>query len=353
MSTENMNKKGSIYEKNINMDEIDLTDIFNLDFLQKFQDAFSNALGVAGLTTDKNGVPVTEGSNFTDFCMNVSRKSKEGLRRCMESDTFGGKESARTGKPSVYYCGSGLMDFGAPIIINGTQIGSIIGGQVLPSPPDRTKYVEIAKEINVDPDIFLDALDKVKIVPEDQLKAASELLFVVTNEISKMGYQRLVLQNIVKKLHESVTDMMATIEELSATATNVTNYQTNLNEEIQNVSQTITQINKLSESINSISGQSRLLGLNASIEAARAGEAGRGFVVVSKEIQKMANNSREAADNIKQFTSHISSSITDTIEMSNSTLEITKQQEDAMKNITDFIDEIITMTDTINQMTSE
>lgn len=147
--------------------------------------------------------------------------------------------------------------------------------------------------------------------------------------------------------------MMATIEELTATATNITEYQVGLNDDIKNVSTTINQINTLTDSIKAISNQSRLLGLNASIEAARAGEAGKGFSVVANEIQKMAVNSKSEVENINQFTSNISTSVTGTLKKSSSTLDMTRQLEAALKNIVDHIDEIVNMTDEINQMASE
>ena len=51
--------------------ELHLTDLIDVEMLQRIQDAFSDMTGIASVTTDADGVAVTKGSHFSDFCMKL------------------------------------------------------------------------------------------------------------------------------------------------------------------------------------------------------------------------------------------------------------------------------------------
>ena len=65
------------------------------------QDSFSRMARMAALTTDENGVPITEGSNFSEFCTNYCRKSPIGRARCEKCDRDCAVNTLKTGNPTT------------------------------------------------------------------------------------------------------------------------------------------------------------------------------------------------------------------------------------------------------------
>jgi len=182
--------------------ELSLTDFIPAETLQNIQDAFSNMTGMAALTTDKYGVPVTEGSRFTDFCMKYTRQSDIGRQRCEHCDKSGAELAYRNGRSCVYECHAGLMDYAAPIMVNGEMIGCFIGGQVLPEKPVQEKYHRIAKEIHVDPEAYLKALNTVYIIDRQSIDHAANFLYVIANILSDIAYNKHTADVSNKLLYE-------------------------------------------------------------------------------------------------------------------------------------------------------
>ena len=322
------------------MQDTNLTQVLNLKFLQEFQDLFAKIMGVAATTTDMDGKAIIKPSNFTDFCMKQTRGTAEGARRCELCDKEGGIESAKSGGPYVYECHAGLVDFAAPIMLKGEQIGTMLGGQVLTEEPDEEKFRKIALEIGADPDRYIAALRKIEVVSRDKVDAGAKLLHLVAGQVSQASYQEMELKNMISGLRESLAQITAGMQEIAASSVEVSGNQDRLNKEIENVEKMSGQINEVVEFIKDIADETKLLSLNASIEAARAGTAGLGFGIVAKEMNKLSLTSQETVSQIREFLQNIKVSIDQTVAMGSDTMEKSKQQARTIEEMTISIEEI-------------
>ena len=156
----------------INNEELKLTDLIDKEILQKIQDGFSNMSGMAALTTEANGTPVTSGSNFSDFCMKYTRRTEVGRALCEHCDSQGASLALEHGESVVYFCHAGLLDFAAPIMAENKMVGCFIGGQVLTEPLDLARVRKIAAEIGVEEEEYVEAVAGIKILEQKTIDNA-------------------------------------------------------------------------------------------------------------------------------------------------------------------------------------
>lgn len=193
-------------------EDITLTDLFEVEMLQTIQDAFAKMTGFAAQITDANGKPITRGSNYTDYCAKYTRKSVLGCVRCEQCDKRGAELALKSGSSITYYCHAGLMDFAAPIMAGDTMIGCFVGGQVLTEPPDITKIMQVAAEIDVDLINYLQSALEVPVMERTKVENAANFLYTLTNILSTISYHKYIMHkaNIeIEKVANLKSDFLA------------------------------------------------------------------------------------------------------------------------------------------------
>jgi len=251
---------------------MNIKDFVDLRKLQEMQDNFSDVTGLAAVIVNNKGEKITKESNFTDFCMKYTRGSEEGNRRCNKciNDNSG-----------VYYCHAGLMEFNISIMLNNEKVGAVTGGQVLARNPDEDAFRKTATGLGVDSDTYINALKKVNVMSEKNIKASAELFGQLVNMFVNSEYSH---NNNGGKLGQ-------------------------LQEEINHATNIIQKINTNTSSLKSIANKQKMLSLNASIEAARSGEAGVGFAVVAKSMGELSSQSATIYGDIEKSVIEVTDSI--------------------------------------------
>ena len=118
------------------------------------------------------------------------------------------------------------------------------------------------------------------------------------------------LNDQMKIIKDTSTVVQKELEDITTSITNIHDVSQNLQDTAETSHNYITESDKIVKYVNKIAQQIKILGLNATIEAARAGEHGKGFSVVAKEIQKLANSSETFAKEINDILVKLSGEIT-------------------------------------------
>jgi methyl-accepting chemotaxis protein len=177
-------------------------------------------------------------------------------------------------------------------------------------------------------------------ISEANVKQAEDIEDIVkkTAVLSHMITEMNTLIGEVKSISNNTQEVSITgieiLENLDAT-TNQTRQKSNeISVAVQDVNTSVVNIENITTLIDAIAAQTNLLALNASIEAARAGEAGRGFAVVADEIRKLAEETANATNEIKEIVGQVIDNSKNAVTRVD---EVSQAQEEQFKTIQESV----------------
>jgi methyl-accepting chemotaxis protein len=154
----------------------------------------------------------------------------------------------------------------------------------------------------------------------NQANAASAELSTTASALRQIGEQAQGAGREAERALVTTNEAMAVVR---ATVEGITNSRDQIRETEKRVKRLAERSQEISSAVNiigQIAERTSVLALNASMQAVAAGEAGRGFAVVADEVKRLAENAREATQQIAGLVSAIQSDTTETLQAMNGTI---------------------------------
>jgi ligand-binding sensor protein/AraC-like DNA-binding protein len=171
-----------------------ISELVDIKTLQEILDAFTTTTGLMANIVDGEGVSIFPRKGIkkcSQFCR-IIYGLEGGKTRCQAAYKRAGKQAALFGEPYIFRCPSGLIEWAAPIVLDGEHVGTIICGQVLMWEPEEFFWIELRKMNQALTDDFeelFEAVGELPIVTGNQVQASAYLLYVVANYIMKAGWE--------------------------------------------------------------------------------------------------------------------------------------------------------------------
>jgi methyl-accepting chemotaxis protein WspA len=122
------------------------------------------------------------------------------------------------------------------------------------------------------------------------------------------------------------------LEEMDATMSKLAGSTDTISSKLAVIREKASDINTVVTTITKVADQTNLLSVNAAIEAEKAGEYGLGFLVVAREIRRLADQSAVATLDIEQMVRQMQSAV------SSGVMEMDKFAEEVRRGVTTVAD---------------
>ncbi len=165
-------------------------DVLDIEKLTLLFHSYTNTSNLAAALLDLDGQVLIQ-SNWKDSCTQFHRQNDITRKRCLESDTALANDLKDGGQYNVYHCKNGLVDVATPVIISGHHIANVFIGQFFFHQPDLDYYRNQATEVGFKEADYLEAIRRVPVYTETDIKRNMEFIVQLAEMIGEMGVKNL------------------------------------------------------------------------------------------------------------------------------------------------------------------
>jgi methyl-accepting chemotaxis protein len=176
--------------------------------------------------------------------------------------------------------------------------------------------------------------EKCEIINSKGAKLFMSLVEKNNYTLDRLNYQ-------IASVKEASSIVQGHLEQINSSIDNVHEVSNKLLEIANNSSSHIIESDRILQYVNKIAKQIKILGINANIEAARAGEQGKGFSIVAREVQHLADNSEVNAKEINKILSLLSEEISKITEQLDSLKDYSMVQVESSKEATKAVKNLL------------
>lgn len=189
-------------------------ELVEIDSLQKVFSAFSAATGLALGLVEYPTQRVLIATGWRKICTDFHWDCPESLRQCTKSYALLTDGLCSERSLIINECENGMMEGATPIIMRGKHIASITTGQVFFQRPHLAYFRRQAEFFGYDPDAYLDAVNRVPVISEPQLRSALTFLSQLATMIVELGLSNLDIGETLSDLRKEIIERKKTEEAL-------------------------------------------------------------------------------------------------------------------------------------------
>ncbi len=176
-----------------------LTDLLDVAALQEIQDAFAAVIQTTVGVYDRDGKMISRPSGQNPFC-SLMGGSEQGKRACHDSILAALRQAAHERKPVSRTCHAGMVQYAAPVIVDGRLLAVLVMGDLPKQPPDSQALDTLAEKYQLDRKGLAGVRRPKHPWSQEQISASATFLQLLADTLARFCQQENRLRQRVEEL---------------------------------------------------------------------------------------------------------------------------------------------------------